>query len=228
MSIKIENIISPSVSQWEAVIRGMRNPMNSWAKSDTTWDMIEDPEPINPEDVVYIKIGENDLDLMRRLANAGSDHRKFLRMLPVMMDVTAPLYWWKEYDTYKVGTVANSCSTMHKIAEKEFTLDDFSFDHLPNEWMDYYNPQTINQKIVGCLNEARRKYLETNDKRYWWVMIQLLPSSYNQRRTLFLNYEVLWNIYQARKKHKLDEWRDFCETIVCEVPYFAEIFEVKK
>lgn len=217
MSIKIENIVPPSVEQWQMAIRGMRNAFNSWDKSDSFATTAEVPE---------IFIGDADLALMRKLAKAGSDHRKFLRMLPMMMDVTAPLYWWKEADTYKVGTVANSCSTMHKIAEKEFTLADFSFDHLPNEWMDYYNPQTINQKIVGCLNEARRKYLETNDKRYWWVMIQLLPSSYNQRRTLFLNYEVIWNIYQARKNHKLDEWREFCETIVEVVPYFKEIFEI--
>ena len=219
--IKIENIVPPSISQWMAVIHGCRNPYNSWAKSDSTWDMIEDPEPINPDDMVYIKIGENDLDLMRRLAKAGSDHRKFLRMLPVMMDVTAPLYWWKEADTYKVGTVANSCSTMHKIAEKEFTLDDFSHEH-----MSITALWTLNL-VIDELNMARDRYNASKSKDDWWDMIQLLTTSYNQKRTLFLNYEVLWNIYPARKAHKLDEWREFCQTIVREIPYFAEIFEIE-
>lgn len=232
MSIKIENIVPPSVEQWQGVIRGMRNPMNSWAKSDSTWDMIEDPSPINPDDMVYIKIGENDLNLMRRLANAGSDHRKFLRMLPVMMDVTAPLYWWKEYDTYKVGTVANSCSTMHKIAEKEFTLDQFS-----HEWL-LDSSLCCLEETIEQLNFWREKYIlqshkETFDEscvsaeECWMQMIQLLPSSYNQKRTLFLNYEVLWNMYQSRKGHKLQEWRRFCQMIADKVPYFAEIFEIE-
>lgn len=220
MSIKIERIVGPSIHQWEAVIRGMRNPMNSWAKSDTTWDMIEDPEPINPEDVVYIKIGENDLDLMRRLAKAGSDHRKYLRMLPVMMDVTAPFYYWKEADTYKVGTVANSCSTMHKIYSKPFRREDFSCDRMSDVAL-----ASLDQTIA-VLEEQRLKYLETWDSAYWDDMIQLLPTSYNQKRTLFLNYEVLWSMYQARKNHKLKEWREFCSTIVKEVPYFKEIFEL--
>ena len=221
MSIKIENIVPPSIAQWQGVIRGMRNPMNSWAKSDTTWDVIEDPEPINPDDMVYIKIGPNDMDLMKRLAKAGSDHRKFVRMLPVIMDVTAPLYWWKEADTYKVGTVANSCSTMHKIADKEFTLDDFSHEHL------FDTARMHLENTITILNVWRREFQlqEGNpQKDCWWQMIQLLPSSYNQKRTLSCNYEVLWNIYQARKAHKLDEWREFCKTIVREVPYFKEIF----
>lgn len=222
MSIKIENIIPPSVSQWEAVIRGMRNPMNSWAKSDSTWDMIEDPSPINPDDMVYIKIGENDLNLMRRLAKAGSDHRKYLRQLPVIMDVTAPLYLWKEEDQYKVGTVTNSCSTMHKIQAKEFTFDDFSYEHLSDFARDYILGETIHE-----LNVNRTEFINTGDKFYWWQMIQLLPSSFNQKRTLSCNYEVLWNMYQARKNHRLDEWHVFCDTIVREVPYFAKIFGIE-
>ena len=220
MAIKIENIVPPSAEQWMAVIRGMRNPMNSWAKSDSEWDVIEDPSPINPDDMVYIKIGDADLALMQKLAKAGSDHRKFLRMMPVMMDVTAPLYWWKEEDTYKVGTVANSCSTMHKIADRAFTLRDFSCEHLDEAGLG------ILQNVIFALNDEREAYLRTNNKDQWWSMIQLLPSSYNQRRTLFLNYEVIWNIYRARKNHKLDEWRDFCKTIVEEVPYFKEIFDI--
>lgn len=215
--IKIENIIPPSISQWEAVIRGMRNPMNSWEKSDSTWDMIEDPSPINPDDMVYIKIGDNDLDLMRRLAKAGSDHRKYLRMLPVWMDITAPLYWWKEADTYKVGTVANSCSTMHKITDKEFDLDDFSHEHLVGPSM------SILKTTIDTLNYWRNAFKAYNNNEYWWQLIQLLPSSYNQKRTLFLNYEVLWNMYKARNAHKLDEWRDFCFIIENEVPHFKEI-----
>lgn len=209
MAIKIENIVPPSAEQWMAVIRGMRNPLNSWGKSDSGTQADEE-----------IYIGDADLALMRKLAKAGSDHRKFLRMLPVMMDVTAPLYWWKEEDTYKVGTVANSCSTMHKIADRPFTLRDFSHDHLDEAGLG------VLQNVIFALNDEREAYLRTNNKDQWWSMIQLLPSSYNQRRTLFLNYEVLWNMYRARKNHKLDEWRDFCKTIVAEVPYFKEIFEI--
>lgn len=216
MSIKIENIIPPSVSQWEAVIRGMRNPMNSWAKSDSTWDMIEDPSPINPDDMVYIKIGEVDLDLMRRLAKAGSDHRKYLRQLPVIMDVTAPRYWWAEMDQYKVGTVTNSCSTMHTLHKRDLTSDDFSCEYCPG----------VIGGVIESINAWRKMYIETNDKKYWYAMIQLLPQSFNQKRTLSCNYEVLWNMYCARKSHKLNEWVQFCETIVREVPYFAEIFEI--
>ena len=220
MAIKIENIVPPSAEQWMAVIRGMRNPYESWGKIDSSWDVIEDSSPINPDDMVYIKIGDADLALMQKLAKAGSDHRKFLRMLPVVMDVTAPLYWWKEEDTYKVGTVANSCSTMHKIADRPFTLRDFSHEHLDEAGLG------VLQNVIFALNDEREAYLRTNNKDQWWIMIQLLPSSYNQRRTLFLNYEVLWSMYRARKGHKLDEWRDFCRTIVREVPYFKEIFDI--
>lgn len=220
--IKIYDIVAPSIHQWESVIKGMRNPMNSWGKSDSIWDVIEDPSPCNPEDWVYIKIGENDLKLMRSLVKAGSDHRKFLRQLPVIMDVTAPLYWWKEADTYKVGTVANSCSTMHKIQEKEFALYDFSHDHLSEGVVGAL------EGLIYILNTQRDLYNSTKDKQYWWNMIQLLPSSYNQTRTWSMNYEVLYNIYQARKEHKLDEWREFCRVIVREIPYFAEIFETEK
>lgn len=195
--IKIENT---EVIGWEAAIRGMRNLMNSWEKSDSyMW-----------ESSGWFEVGKNDLDLMTRLCNAGTDHRKFMRMITVYMDITAPLYWWKEFDTYKVGTVANSCSTMHKIADKEFTLEDFSHEHLENSWLSHL------KKTIKLLNEARDAYHWCNTdakKEWWWQMIQLLPSSYNQRRTVMLNYEVLANIYKSRKNHRLDEWRDFCETI---------------
>lgn len=200
---------------WEHAIRGMRNPMNSWEKSDSfnstaAWDSYRFGEG-DPE------IGPNDLDLMMQLRNAGTDHRKFMRMITVYVDITAPLYWWKEFDTYKVGTVANSCSTMHKIAAKEFTLEDFSIEHLM-EWEDYESEakelkptRLCNFKFylmdtISALNNARDLYLQTNDKKYWWQMIQLLPSSYNQRRTVMLNYEVLANIYKSRQNHRLDEW----------------------
>lgn len=213
--IKIDKV---DVYGWENAIRGMRNPMNSWDKSDSgkceeLCNSGRCPNPIECDSRCFYCIGPNDLNLMRKLSKAGTDHRKFMRMITVYMDITAPLYWWKEFDTYKVGTVANSCSTMHKIAEKKFELDDFSFDHLINEYIDYYNPSTLNQKIIGCLNECRDKYLETKDKKYWWQMIQFLPSSYNQKRTVMLNYEVLANIYKFRKAHKLDEWVEFCKWI---------------
>lgn len=210
MSIKIENIVPPSAEQWMAAIRGCRNPLNSWARSDSG---------IQVDEEIYI--GDADLALMQKLAKAGSDHRKFLRMLPVMMDVTAPLYWWKEADTYKVGTVANSCSTMHKIAEKEFTLDDFSHERMSDGALQCL------KNTVKFLEIERRAYNGTRDIQFWHDMIQLLPTSYNQKRTLFLNYEVLWSMYQARKGHKLQEWRTFCNTIVREVPYFAEIFGIE-
>lgn len=231
MSIKIENTQTIGL---EAAIRGMRNPMNSWAKSDSGWDWIEDPSPINPDDPGFIfVIGPNDLDLMKRLAKAGSTDAKYRRMINVTADVTAPLYWWKEYDTYKVGTVANSCSTMHKIQAKEFTRDDFSCEHL----IDHGNPEdvpviavgegfnTIENEIrrfwpsdildltISMLNRSRQMFIETKDKRFWWQMIQLLPSSYNQRRTIQLNYEVLAAIYPKRKDHRLDEWHVFCDWI---------------
>lgn len=213
--IMIENVITPSPEQWEAIIRGMRNPMNSWEKSDSVKCYANANCPgICKNNVSGICIGFNNLDLMTRLRDAGTDHRKFMRMITVYVDITAPLYWWKEFDTYKVGTVANSCSTMHKIADKEFTLDDFSYKHLfdfcPNSDTD---SMTVLRYTIGWLNCCREKYLKTKDKEDWWQMIQLLPSSYNQRRTVMLNYEVLTNMYHARKNHKLDEWVEFCEWI---------------
>lgn len=203
--IKVENI---DVYGFEVAIRGMRNPMNSWDKSDSEFV---------PWDNTDFEIGENDLKLMQNLCKAGSDHRKFMRMINVTMDITAPLYWWKEFDTYKVGTVANSCSTMHKIHAKEFTLEDFSYEHLDTGWY-----ACLNETIIPLLNKARDKFIETKDKYYWWQLIQLLPASYNQRRTVQLNYETLLNMYRARKNHKLDCWKDFCKTIE-ELPYFMEI-----
>lgn len=199
--LKIENVVTPSPEQWRSVIMGARNPMNSWDRSDSDFTFLSpDGDPA---------IGENDLDLMKRLRNAGTDHRKFMRMLPVHMDVIAPFYFWKEFSTYKVGTVANSCSTMHKIAAKEFTIDDFSCEHLN------CNNKAFLYSLIDLLNEAREEYnLDSGKaKSPWWQMIQLLPSSYNQKRTVMLNYEVLANIYKSRKNHKLDEWRIFCEWI---------------
>ena len=192
--IRIENV---DVYGWIAAIRGARNPMNSWNQSDTSYGTGEDS----------VEIGTRDLKLLRNLANAGPDHGKFLRMITVSMDITAPLYWWKEADTYKVGTVANSCSTMHKIHAKEFTLDDFSHDHLS----DF--SKVLLEKIIVVLNGFRTSYLISKDKNDWWQMIQLLPSSYNQRRTVLLNYAVLKAMYHARKNHKLDEWREFCRWV---------------
>lgn len=226
--IKIYNVVLPSVEQWGAVIRGMRSPLNSWKKSDSDWNSldIDDENRIVKWDNEgnFYAIGDNDFDLMKRLCAAGTDHRKFLRMIPVHVDITAPLYWWKEFDTYKVGTVANSCSTMHKIADKEFTFDDFSVEQLLGREDDPFtvsvssdgtklSPLGLMADIVSMLNGCREKYLETKSKKYWWQMIQLLPSSYNQRRTVMLNYEVLANIYKSRKNHKLDCWRDFCAWI---------------
>ena len=187
---------------WAAAIRGMRNPMNSWKISDSEYEFGRE-----------FNIGKNDWDLMCRLRIAGTDHRKFMRMITVYVDITAPLYWFKEFDTYKVGTVANSCSTMHKIADKKFRFSDFSCEHIgnvPNKDVSYY--RALDYTIM-VLNDARQKYLETHDKAYWWQMIQLLPTSYNQKRTVMLNYEVLANIYKSRYNHKLDEWRDFCNWI---------------
>ena len=207
--IKIENT---DVSGWEAAIRGMRNPMNSWDKSDSNFNA-----GFGSDGFIA---GDNDLNLMRQLVQAGSDHSKFMRMINVTVDVTAPLYWWKEADTYKVGTVRNSCSTMHKITAKEFELDDFSWEHLRLSFGKSKNGELtstgsfgILQVVIFTLNEARKKYLETNDKIWWWQIIQLLPSSYNQRATLQLNYAVLRNIYHSRKNHRLDEWHDFCHWI---------------
>lgn len=202
--IKFENT---EVMGWEAAIRGMRNPMNSWTKSDSRWEPQFDTET-GPCHGFFV-IGPNDLNLMTRLRNAGTDHRKFMRMITVYVDITAPLYWWKEFDTYKIGTVANSCSTMHKIAEKEFTIGDFSHNHLGYSCCtenDLDNPKNSLKQLIIVLNGCRDKYITTNNKFWWWQMIQLLPSSYNQRRTVMLNYEVLANIYKSRKNHKLDEW----------------------
>lgn len=211
--IKIENVVLPSAAQWEAVIRGMRNPMNSWDKSDSHYgcsgidcDECEYGDLDMSECPTWF-MGDKDNVLAFKLANAGSVHAKYRRMIPVYLDVVAPLYWWKEFDTYKVGTVCNSCSTMHKIHEKEFTLDDFSCEHLK----EFERGAFI--ELIYILNVNRRDFIETKDKKYWWQMIQLLPSSYNQRRTVQLNYEVLANIYEWRKDHKLDEWRDFCKWI---------------
>ena len=194
--IKLEHAVFVSTEQMQFIIEGMRNPYNSWDKSDSTYN-----------DLNEYKIGANDLDLMKRLSAAGTDHRKFMRMMPVYVRITAPFYWWKEFDTYKVGTVANSCSTMHKIAAKEFTVDDFSTEYLISD------SNAMMKTTCDLLNQYREKYLKTKDKKYWWQMIQLLPSSYNQTRNVMLNYEVLANIYKSRKDHKLDEWRDFCKWI---------------
>lgn len=206
--IKFENT---NVVGWESAIRGMRNPMNSWEKSDSVKCYANANCPgICKDNMSGMHIGSNDFNLMTRLRNAGTDHRKFMRMITVYVDITAPLYWWKEFDTYKVGTVANSCSTMHKIADKEFTLEDFSCEHLETAWL-----ATL-KETIKLLNWARDSYRlcdEDVKKEWWWQMIQLLPSSYNQKRTVMLNYEVLVNIYKSRKNHKLDEWIDFCKWI---------------
>ena len=212
--LKIENT---EVLGWEHAIRGMRNPMNSWEKSDSEfygdpWSCQSGVGGCSNFGSCACYIGKNDLDLMTRLRNAGTDHRKFMRMITVYVDITAPLYWWKEFDTYKVGTVANSCSTMHKIAAKEFTLEDFSTEHLYPEVREAFE-----NTIIKYLNEARKTYNFLSDtpskKDAWWQMIQLLPSSYNQKRTVMLNYEVLANIYKSRRNHKLDEWHTFCDWI---------------
>ena len=230
--IKVEKI---ETYGWEAAVRGMRNPMNSWDKSDSEFEYQRyNSETEDFDCFPCVKIGENDLALMKKLVRAGSDHRKFLRQIMVSMDITAPLYWWKEFDTYKVGTVANSCSTMHKIHAKKFTLDDFSHEHLFDgvgrceegrcEDEIRENPTTVLLYTIDVLNYYRCKYLETMDEDYWWQMIQLLPSSYNQLRTVTLNYEVLLNMYRARKDHKRDEWRKFCE-VIAELPYFKDFID---
>ena len=253
--LKIENT---EVVGWEAAIRGMRNPMNSWDKSDShscgtcgDCDICIDYDNC-PYGYDYLKIivGPNDHALMMRLRNAGTDHRKFMRMITVYLDITAPLYWWKEFDTYKVGTVANSCSTMHKIHEKEFTMEDFSTEHLIGSPIpNFKKPCHVTEKTtdgntgysfgltatphdfvhwtIEVLNAYRMLYLETKDKNYWWQMIQLLPSSYNQRRTVMLNYEVLANIYKSRRNHKLDEWHTFCDWVES-LPYSELIIGEKK
>lgn len=247
--LKISNF---EVMGWEHAIRGMRNPMNSWEKSDSctqgyVWCNEFCGHPVSGcdrESGLYL--GPNDLGLMKRLRNAGTDHRKFMRMITVYVDITAPLYWWKEFDTYKIGTVANSCSTMHKIAEKEFTMEDFSCEHLDREpyhrnWIEsvivdeditsphkvWMTPFDVLRCTIEMLNAYRENYLETKDKQDWWQMIQLLPSSYNQRRTVMLNYEVLANIYKSRRNHKLDEWHTFCDWIES-LPYSELITGEKK
>lgn len=256
--IKLENVVLASPEQMNFIIEGMRNPMNSWDKSDSTrcagyafcqCNECEYPDRCMDNGDFYL--GDNDHNLMQRLSNAGTDHRKFMRMMPVYVRITAPLYWWKEFDTYKVGTVANSCSTMHKIQEKEFTLEDFSTEQLyyvDQEMEDYLeanedsdhlacvNPMHLMNEVVGTLNyyrnhwmscdkalkanefygtnpEEQRKRIKKAQKKYWWQMIQLLPSSYNQTRNVMMNYEVLANIYKSRRNHKLDEWREFCKWI---------------
>lgn len=206
--IKLEQT---DVYGWEAAIRGMRNAMNSWAKSDSNFEY------------PWLGVGEADLELMKRLAKGGAVHAKYRRMINVTVDITGPLYWWKEFDTYKVGTVANSCSTMHKIHAKEFELADFSHEHLfdgiiqvenPDDPTEFYeNSTTCLEYVISVINYHRKKYIETKDKRYWWQMIQLLPTSYNQKRTVQLNYEVLVGIYRDRKDHKLDEWHTLCDWI---------------
>ena len=245
--IKIENV---STVGWEPAIRGARNPMNSWEKSDSVFDIFqrdhyedgniyvenfgrnilgklaEFPNDVERRNETFY-IGPNDLKLLTNLAEAGSDEAKFRRMIVVYLDVTAPMYWWKEADTYKVGTVRNSCSTMHKIHAKEFTLDDFSTEHLEtlarfDEDGEMHKPYMVLKVVIDCLNACRNSYLQTKDKTDWWQMIQLLPSSYNQRATLMLNYEVLANMYHARKNHKLDEWRSFCKWIET-LPYAKEL-----
>lgn len=223
--LKTENA---EVIGWEHAIRGMRNPKNSWEKSDSNWRYVAPAQRENHilasySDDSEFWIGPNDADLMNRLRNAGTDHRKFMRMITVYVDITAPLYWWKEFDTYKVGTVANSCSTMHKIADKEFTLEDFSHEHLFDLMIGdvEFLPTEILENTIICLNECRKRYLKALKtknpsvpaKEYWWQMIQLLPSSYNQKRTIMLNYEVLANIYKSRRHHKLDEWHTLCDWI---------------
>lgn len=222
MAIKIENVVTPSPEQWEAIVRGTRNPMNSWDKSDSVHAFDE-----GIMDEIFV-IGDNDLDLMERLVKAGTDHRKFMRMIVVYADITAPLYWWKEADTYKVGTVRNSCSTMHKITEKEFTLNDFSCEHLfTSDISEKGTPLGLMKNIIDMLNIYRTEYLNSKDKSDWWQLIQLLPSSYNQRATVMFNYEVLSNIYHSRKNHKLDCWIDFCKWIET-LPYSELIIGDKK
>lgn len=209
--IKIENT---EVVGWEHAIRGMRNPMNSWDKSDSGV-VFEDGEYEGIEyHNAYYRIGVNDLHLMAKLRNAGTDHRKYMRMITVYLDITAPLYWWKEFDTYKVGTVANSCSTMHKIHSKPIEISDFSIDDFEfklDETLEFATDAIAH--LLSALEYLRQEFLETKDKRYWRLLIQLLPESYNQKRTIMLNYEVLANMYKSRKNHKLDEWREFCKWI---------------
>ena len=241
--LTIEKTVLPSPEQWEIIIEGMRNPMNSWDRMDSEFDVdwIDDSVWPHIEGNDAVILGDNDYKLMTSLAKGGPVHAKYRRMIPVYLTINAPLYWWKEFDTYKVGTVANSCSTMHKIQAKEFTMDDFSHEHL-FDFEDDHIPEDLAYLVDtiecdcgaehelyfdGCealrttilaINFYRAKFIETKDKRYWWQMIQLLPTCYNQKRTVMLNYEVLVNIYHSRKNHKLDEWHTFCDWIE-ELPY---------
>lgn len=209
MSIKISNV---SIVGWEDAIRGMRNPMNSWAKSDSYYKATGYDTERGMAQYQY-HLGPNDADLASRLAKSGSTHRKFMRMVMVYLDITAPLYWWKEFDTYKVGTVSDSCSTMHKLTARGLRFDDFSCDHLTD------SSKRLLDQVIFYLNTIRQTYLESKDKNDWWQLIQLLPSSYNQKRTVMLSYEVLANIYPSRKGHKLDEWRAFCNWAELSLPY---------
>lgn len=248
--LKIDNVVLPSPEQWDAIIRGTRNPKNSWNRMDSYATHVEDPATLETADYEYF-IGPNDQKLLEGLAAGGPVHAKYRRMIPVYLDITAPLFWWKEFDTYKLGTVANSCSTMHKIHAKEFTLEDFSTEHLLNLEMDpdipnedliiatsytaegdnfteeFWDSTEVLTTTIKALNKYRERFLETKDKKYWWQMIQLLPSSYNQKRTVMLNYEVLVNIYRWRRDHKLDEWHTFCDWIES-LPYSELITGVKK
>ena len=217
--IKIENT---EIVGWQAAVRGMRNPLESWDKSDSFWQCV-DYDSLNEKDIYEYELGPNDLGLMKRLRKAGTDHRKFMRMIVVYCDILAPLYWWKEFDTYKVGTVANSCSTMHCIHKHAFSNDDFSCEQLLDEPIVDPDGRLVSSQAslnltIDILNIYREKFIDTKDKKYWWQMIQLLPSSYNQKRTVMLNYEVLANMYKSRKDHKLDEWHEFCDWIR-ELPY---------
>ena len=207
------NFETNDVWGFEWAFKGMRNPMNSWEKSDSNW--------------LFQEIGENDLALAKKLINAGSEHRKFLRQIYVSVDITAPLYWWKEFDTYKVGTVANSCSTMHKIHEKEFTLEDFSHEHLLTHAESYngYVSTSVLECVIGALNEFRKLYLDNKNKAYWWQMIQLLPSGYNQKRTVTMTYENIYTMRQQRRGHKLDEWRIDFFNWSDELPHLKELFD---
>ena len=213
--IKLEHVVLPSSKQMQFVIEGMRNPKNSWEKSDSIVGTYygKDFEGNDIIDNDSFSLGYNDRDLMQQLSKAGTDHRKYMRMMPVYARITAPLYWWKEFDQYKIGTVSNSCSTMHKIADKELTLDDFSFEHILNDHSYLADDGHSIGELLLLLNGAREDFLETKDKEHWWHMIQLLPSSYNQTRNVMMNYEVLANMYHSRKNHKLDEWKEFCKWI---------------
>lgn len=226
MSIKIENI---QTMGWKGALRGMRNPLNSWDKADSAY--ASDIERTDTNLAAYSDklsrydfiVGQNDLALCLKLIKAGSEHRKFLRMIHVQMDITAPLYWWKEFETYKVGTTSNSCSTMHKIAAKPFELDDFSHEHL--HWLS----KNYLQAIIAILNDCRNEYLNNPaDKNLWWQMIQLLPSSYNQRRTIDMSMETVLNILHQRNHHKLDEWIELCDTMLKQIPYCQEFYSAMK